>query len=177
MRILRVAILALGLVLGTVLILHGATLIGALVVASVALRTAMFVKVTRARSSAGNRFGSPGGDGRSLAVGRRGQRSSAAGPAFERLTPGGIEAAARTIGMSGADLRAQLADGQSIADLASARGITPDQVVQAVVADASARIDQAVAAGRLPSRRAAWARSNLPGWANGLVHGDPAPVG
>ena len=162
MRVLRGAILAIGLVLGTVLLVRGSVLIGGLIVASVVLRTLMFINMTRARSS-----GAPGRGG------RRG-RAGGSGPAFQRLTPGGIDAAARALTMSAADLRTQLTAGRSIADIATGRGVGSEQVVQAVTADASARLDQVVLAGRLASRRADRARSFVPIWANRLVHGGPA---
>ncbi len=57
--------------------------------------------------------------------------------------------AAEAIGISEDDLRAALEDGQSIAAVAETNGVDVQTVIDALVADATTRIDDAVAAGDL----------------------------
>ena len=61
MRVLRGAILAVGLVLGIALVLNGVILIGVLVLVSVALRTILFVKTNRVRKVVQQRRAQRGG--------------------------------------------------------------------------------------------------------------------
>lgn len=61
-----------------------------------------------------------------------------------------LETVAEAIGISVEDLRAALADGSSIADIATANGVDPDDVVEALVAEATARLEEIEAA--LPER-------------------------
>jgi hypothetical protein len=88
---------------------------------------------------------------------------------MRRLTPRAVETAARTIGMTGSELRTELAAGRSIDEVATSRGVPTEQVVDAVAADAAARIDEAVASGLLAPVRADRARAHLSGWATDLI--------
>lgn len=65
-----------------------------------------------------------------------------------------IESAAAAIGLSGDDLRAELKGGNSIADIASTRGLALVDVKARILLDARARLDQAVANGRIDKPRA-----------------------
>ena len=65
-----------------------------------------------------------------------------------------LDAAAQAIGITTDQLRQEL-PGRSLADVARAHNVDPNRVAAALKADAAARIDQAVAAGRLPADRAA----------------------
>ena len=62
-----------------------------------------------------------------------------------------LSTAADALGLTEDELRDRLEDGDSLADIAEAEGVTVDAVVQALVDAATAKIDEAVDAGR--SRR------------------------
>lgn len=68
---------------------------------------------------------------------------------FEKL-----ETAASYLGLGEAELRKQLADGKTLAEIAKAEGKSVDGLVQALVQDAKPRLDQAVAARKLRRERA-----------------------
>jgi hypothetical protein len=72
-----------------------------------------------------------------------------------------IGVAADTIGIEPAALREQLRGGASIAGVATAAGVEPQQVVDAMVAAGTERIDAAVTAGKLDAERAATAKDRL----------------
>ncbi len=93
----------------------------------------------------------PAGQGEHL--GRR-------GPAH-RLVSAVIKTAADTIGVEPRELLNQLRQGKSIAEVATEHGVDPQAVVDAVVAKANERIDQAVADGKLSSERAAQIKEKL----------------
>jgi hypothetical protein len=65
-----------------------------------------------------------------------------------------LDAAASAIGISIDQLRQELR-GKSLAEVARAHNVDPSRVASALKADAAARIDQAVASGRLAADRAA----------------------
>jgi uncharacterized protein (DUF433 family) len=69
--------------------------------------------------------------------------------------------AAETIGIEPAALREQLRAGKSVAEVAQAEGVDPQQVVDALVTAATERIDAAVAAGKLDADRAATIKDHL----------------
>ena len=60
-----------------------------------------------------------------------------------------LETAATTIGISEDDLRTALQDGQTLAEVATANGVEPQAVIDALVAEATTRLDQAVTDGRI----------------------------
>jgi hypothetical protein len=66
----------------------------------------------------------------------------------------GLKPAADVLGMSVADVRKALRDGTTLAELAQQKGKSEDAVVQALTKDATARIDQAVKAGKLDKTKA-----------------------
>ena len=66
-----------------------------------------------------------------------------------------LDTAAEAIGISVDELRVGLAAGQSVAQVAEANGISPDAVVQALIDEASARIDTKVAEGDLTAEQGA----------------------
>lgn len=66
-----------------------------------------------------------------------------------------LDAAAEAIGIEADELKAALEEGQSIAEVAEANGVDADVVVDALVANAEARIDEKVAEGRLTDDEAA----------------------
>src|SRR4029079_9196921 len=69
---------------------------------------------------------------------------------------------ASTIGISEDDLRTALQGGQSIADIAKAHNVDPQAVIDALVADASKHLDQAVADGKLTQEQADQMKADLP---------------
>lgn len=73
-----------------------------------------------------------------------------------------IRIAAEAIGVSGRDLLAELKEGTSIAAVAEANDVEPQVVIDALVADASAHIDEAVAEEKLDADRAAKLEERLP---------------
>jgi AraC-like DNA-binding protein len=62
---------------------------------------------------------------------------------------GKLDAAADYLGLSEAELRTQLENGKSLAQVAQAQGKSVDGLVDALVAEAKKHLDEAVAAGRL----------------------------
>jgi hypothetical protein len=62
---------------------------------------------------------------------------------------------ADTIGIERSELRDALRSGQSIAEVAQAHGVDPQAVVDAVLQAINARVDQAVANGRIDADRGA----------------------
>lgn len=73
------------------------------------------------------------------------------GPHGGRLDPA---VAADAIGISQADLKTALDSGQSLADVATAHGVDPQKVIDALVADAKAHIADDVASGRITQAEA-----------------------
>jgi uncharacterized protein YidB (DUF937 family) len=74
----------------------------------------------------------------------------------------GVSAAAEALGMSASELRTALRDGQTIADVAEERGVDLQTVIDAMVAEATERIDE----------RAAEAKEDLPERVTDLVNGE-----
>ena len=67
----------------------------------------------------------------------------------------GLDLAAATIGISESELVEAVRDGQSVAEVAEANGVEAETVIEALVAEINARVDEAVASGNLDSDRAA----------------------
>jgi hypothetical protein len=68
---------------------------------------------------------------------------------FFRHGGGHLDAAAAYLGLTEAELRSALADGASLADVAKEEGKSVDGLVDAIVADEKAELDEAVQDGRL----------------------------
>jgi polyhydroxyalkanoate synthesis regulator phasin len=66
----------------------------------------------------------------------------------------GLEAAAEALGMDQAELRDQLRDGASLAEIAQAQGVDVQVVIDALVAEAKAHLDEKVAEGDLTQEEA-----------------------
>jgi hypothetical protein len=73
----------------------------------------------------------------------------------------GLDAAATYLGVTGDQLRTDLQNGQSLADVAKAQGKTADGLVAAMAADAKKNIDAAVTAGKLTQSQADSIESQL----------------
>jgi len=73
----------------------------------------------------------------------------------------GLDAAAQALGVSADDLRLKLEGGATIAQVAQQQGVDVQTVINAMVADATAHIDQAVQQGRLTADQANQRKANL----------------
>lgn len=83
-----------------------------------------------------------------------------------------LEAAAEAIGIETDALREALQDDQTIAQVAEANGVEPQAVVDALVADVSARIDEKAAEGDLTREEADEKKAELPERITALVNGE-----
>jgi hypothetical protein len=104
-------------------------------------------------------------------------------PPANRPSPGprvdDLSIAAQTIGISEADLRSALQNGQSIADVAKAHNVDEQKVIDAISAADTKAIDQAVTDGKLTPTQADQMKSNLPAHVKDEVErtGMPGPGG
>ena len=78
-----------------------------------------------------------------------------------------LSVAATYLGTTTADLQTKLQAGQTLAQIAGAK---TDGLIQALVADASTRIDAAVTAGKITAAQAATAKTNATAEATALVN-------
>jgi len=89
-----------------------------------------------------------------------------------------LDAAATYLGLTEAELRAELEDGKTLAEIAEAEGKSVDGLVQALLKAASTRIDQAVVDGKLTQAQAdeleAGLEQRITDLVNGELHG-PGP--
>lgn len=90
-----------------------------------------------------------------------------------RLIRGVVTTAADTIGIEKRDLVSALRDGQSIAQVAEANGVDPQAVVDALVAKGNAKVDEALAEGKIDEARAATAKEKMPERAQKIVERVP----
>lgn len=98
------------------------------------------------------------------------------GDHHERHHGPSLDAAAKYLGITEAQLRTELQNGKSLADVAKAHGKTVDGLVDAVVADAKTKLDAAVKAGRLTQAQADQMLSELKQRITDFVNGRfPAP--
>ena len=67
----------------------------------------------------------------------------------------GLDVISTTIGITEAELRQELRDGQTIAEVAEANGVSAQTVIDAMVEAINARADEALAAGNIDEERAA----------------------
>ena len=81
-----------------------------------------------------------------------------------------VKTSAEVIGISPKELATELKAGTSIAEVAEAKGVPVSKVTDALVAKATARIDEAVAAGKVTPERAAKAKARLPKLAERIVN-------
>jgi hypothetical protein len=156
LRTLRWAIVGLGLAAGALLVATGHVLLGALLGGFALLRLALVL----------------GMEGRRRQF-RMARTTSVDGapPVLRTLARGQFEVTAAAIGIPSQELRIEFAKGQSIAEVAGARGVPLERVVAAVVADASAKVDRAVADGEAAPGAADRIKTRLPHWATRMVNG------
>jgi len=154
-RTFRWVMVSLGIGAGALLLATGHTLVGVVIGGLALVRLVFLLSRERPRRSY-RQLQSPG-DG--------------SYPVLRQLARGQFEVAAGVIGTSPADVRVEFANGRSIAEIATAHGVPLQTVVAAVVADASATLDRAVADGRTTPTAAERFRGRLPQWATRLVNG------
>ena len=139
---MRYLFFGVGLVGGVILLAAGETLIGGLLVAMAAVRLVLLVSMQRRMRSSSSPSrgmnGRPGG-GRQM---------------LQRLAGMELDVAATAIGVAPDVLRSAVNNGRSISAVAADAGVPSDRVVDAVVRDANAKVDRAVADGRMASDRA-----------------------
>jgi hypothetical protein len=152
-RTIRWALVAFGMALGIVLVATGATLIGVILLVMAGLRVAMLLTMRRVPV---------------MPAGRR------PGELLGRLARNEMDVAATAIGIAPDDLRRAVDDGRTISAVAADAGISSRQVVDAVVRDATAKVDHAVEAGNVAPNRARMVRNRLPHWAERFVLNTPA---
>lgn len=87
-----------------------------------------------------------------------------------QLLRGAVKTSAEVIGITPKELAAELKAGRSIAEVAEAKGVETSKVTDALVAKGTARIDQAVANGKITAERAAKAKARLPKLADRIVN-------
>lgn len=88
----------------------------------------------------------------------------------------GLDVVATTLGITEDEVRTALENGQSIADLAVSKGKTAQDVIDAIVAEATTRINAAVTDGKLTQERADELIANLTTGVTELVNSTP-PLG
>ncbi len=158
LRTLRWVIVTLGLALGAYLIARGDLIVGVLVGGSAVLRTVYLLSVSRAWNRRANQPAGP----RDPNQVRRLLRG---------LAHNAFEIAGGVVGVNPVELRRGFQQGRSIAEAAAARGVPVDAVIRAVVDDASASLDRAVAEGSASPQTVAQARARLQTWAARLIYG------
>lgn len=84
-----------------------------------------------------------------------------------------LDAAANALGISTAELQQDLKSGQSIAAVATAKGVDVQSVITALTNDANSRIDAAVKAGKLTDAQAAKLKNALATRITALVNATP----
>jgi hypothetical protein len=161
-RTFRWVMTGLGLGAGVLLVATGHTVVGA-VIGGLALVRLAFLCSIEARRRRARAAAPPGGAGTD--------------PVLRSLVRGQFEVAAGAIGTNPSEVRIDFANGRSIAEMAAARGVPVQRVVDAVVADAAAKLDRAVADGRTSSTMAARVKTRLPRWATRLVNGHRGELG
>jgi hypothetical protein len=88
----------------------------------------------------------------------------------------GLDVVATTLGITEDEVRTALESGQSIADLAVSKGKTAQDIIDAIVAEATTRINAAVTDGKLTQERADELIANLTTGVTALVNSTP-PLG
>ena len=152
-RVIWWVIIAFGLVVGAVLLLLGYYLFGAIIGGFAVLRLIYALSLPNRR---GPMWLPP------LSDSERALLRSMARDEFL--------VAAGAMGMSGAQLRQNFNSGMSIAEMAASGGVALEPITDAIVNDASARIDRAVAQGSVEQDEGDSAKSKLRPWAERLIN-------
>ena len=117
--------------------------------------------ITQQQADALNQRADQWQPGQGLPLGGKGGRGHGGGERGGVGGPESLDAAAQALGMTSADLMAQLQSGKTLADIAQAKGVSQDAVKQAIVAAKKAEIDAAVTAGRLTADQAAQMKTQI----------------
>ena len=97
-------------------------------------------------------------------------------PFFGHAAGGKLDAAAKYIGITEEQLQTELQSGKTLAEVAKAHGKTADGLVNAMVADATKKLDAAVKAGHLTQAQASDMLAALKDQVTDLVNGNfPTP--
>ena len=83
-----------------------------------------------------------------------------------------LDVAAATIGITEAELVSALREGQSVAEVAEANGVSAQTVIDALVSEINTRVDEALAAGTLDEERATEIKANAVEKATSWVNGE-----
>lgn len=121
---------------------------------------------------------SPEPDATTQEDGTRGDRPfmDGRGPGGHGMMLGrGLDTVADALGVTDAELRSALEEGMSIADVAEDQGVDVQEVVDALVAAATERLDQAVEDGRLEEDRAEEIKAALPQRVAAMVEREGLP--
>ena len=86
-----------------------------------------------------------------------------------------LTSAASFLGMTEDELRAELGDGKSLAEIAKANGKSVDELVHTLVADAQKRLADAVADGKLTQQQADTIEKGLQARITEFVNREPGP--
>lgn len=113
------------------------------------------------------KFGAGVGPGKG--VGPGGPLGGIAG-GLGRIGPVALDSVAKALGITTDELKTELAKGQSIADIAKAKNLDLDKVIDTLVADANARLDQAVKDDHLTQAQADKLKSALKSVITNLVN-------
>jgi len=103
--------------------------------------------------------------------------SSEEGRDFRHHRGAGLDAAADALGMTVEELRDALDADTSIADVAGERGVDVQTVIDAMVAEATARIDEKVADGDIDAERAETLKAGLTERITAVVNGERPAFG
>jgi len=82
-------------------------------------------------------------------------------PGIRHAARAAIKDAAGVIGIKPADLVKELKAGKSIADVATEHNVNPQAVIDKLVTDANARVDKAVAAGKITQAKGDAAKAKM----------------
>ena len=145
--------------------------IDALVAAATARMDQMKAELPNRMAEMVDRQGFLRGPGGAGGPGRGGHRHGGAPMAINA-----VDDAATALGMPVQELRDALASGKSIADVAAEKNVAIDKVISAMVADATERIDRAVADGRITQEQATERKATLNEKITELVNRD-GPLG
>jgi hypothetical protein len=168
---------AFSLALATVLFLRHDYLIGALIAVLVVIRVAILIGTTRRRRpymrmTDLRMTGSVAQPGASTP--QPGVSSAASdaptGRPLSGLARSEFLVAAGVIGMAPRQMRDAYDRGSSLAEMAATNGVPLERVVNAIVGDASLKVDDAVSQGTMNPRFAARFKSRLPVWADRIVN-------
>jgi len=100
------------------------------------------------------------------------------GRGFGRAHKGhGLDAAASALGMTVEELRSAVSGGKSLTEVAREKGVDPEKLVEAMVAERRTRLAEAVAAGRLTQARADEMLATMTERARAVVNGQGPAFG